>query len=171
MEDVFNKAKNAFIIVGSLLLAYVVWKLLNKFNILGESENTKEARLLGTDKVFNDAATNVSKNPKNEFLIAIKKKFGLKPTAKQLDSLLPNKNNYPDWVTTINFDVHKNFTPNDSTKIFNIFKLMANQWEINFFSTVFSLTTKQDMYAKLDKLMSDSDMAKLRDTINSKPII
>lgn len=157
--------------IGGAILAFVVYKILNKFNLFGDSEETKEAKKLGTDPAFNNVVTNITKDPKNIFLQAIHKKFGNKPTKAQLDSLTPNRPNFPKWITTIDFDVHNTFTPNDASKIFNIFKLLSSQYEINFFSTVFGLTTKQDMYGKLDKLMKDSDMAKLRENINSKPII
>lgn len=154
-----------------VVILYVVYKLLDKFNLFGKSEDTKNAEALGEDPTFSNVVTNITRDPKNIFLQAIHKKFGEKPTSAQLKSLLPNYPNYPKWVTTINFDVHHNFTQNDSTLILNIFKIISSQYEANFFATEFSLTTGHDMYAKLDKLMHDSDMSKLRTIISSKPII
>lgn len=153
------------------VVGFVAYKLLNKFNIFGTSEATEQATKLGEDPAFSNVVTNMVKDPSNIFLVAIHKKFGAKPTKVQLDSLLPNKLLYPKMVTSIKFDVHNTFTPNDATIIFNAFKTLSSQYEVNFFASVYSATTGQDMYGTLDKLMKDSDMEKLRSMINSKPVI
>ncbi len=158
-----------YILMG--IAVFVIFKLLKKFNILGVNENTEQAKLLGEEAALNSVVTQITSDPKNVFLLAIRKKFGSKPTAQQMDSLLPNKNLMPKSAVTLKYDVHNNFTPNDASMVFNVFKNFKSQYEINFFSTLYGALTKQDLYGTLDKLMFDSDMAKLRTLINSKPLI
>lgn len=149
---------------------YLVFKLLNKFNILGTSEATKQAEALGTDPAFANTVTNNISQGDNQFSRAIKQKFGAKPTKKQLDSLLPNLKNMPALQTQI-LNSHNNWTPNDAAKILGAYKQLHSQYEVNFFNTMFQLATKSDAYGMLDKLMHDSDMAKLREIVNEKPLI
>lgn len=148
----------------------IVVKFLNKFNLLGTSRETQEAIALGQDAALAQTTQDIVSNPNNPFLLAIKKKFGSKPTPKQMASLLPNKPRMPKLITQIN-DAHNTFTFNDASKIFAAFRGLASQYEVNFFATLYSATTGQDMYGKLDDLMRDKDMATLRQIINSKPLV
>src|SRR4051812_38982737 len=93
-----------WVIMG--LGVFIILGLLKKFNLFGQSENSKQADQLGQDAALVDSVTNITKNPNNVFLVAIKKKFGAKPSKAQMDSLLPNKPNMPKMVTTIKFDAH-----------------------------------------------------------------
>lgn len=163
----------AFILVVAV---YVIYKLVSKFQssftgLFGSSKDTEEAKLLSTDKVFADAATNVTTNPKNEFLIAIKKKFGAKPTDAQMKTLLPNYASMPKWVTDIRYEAKNTWSSDDSAKVFSIFRLMRSQWEINFFATMFNITTKKDIYLWLEDIMYKGELNDLRKMINTKPII
>lgn len=151
------------------LFIFFAFKLLRKFNLLGESDESKEARLLGEDPALAQPLSDLN-NPKNIFTKAIIKKFGKKPTKAQMDSLLPNKAKMPKLMTQI-LDSKNVIMPNNAAKIFGAIRLLYSQYEINFFSTVMSLVIKEDFYGKLDKLMSDDDMGTLRKIINSKPLI
>lgn len=156
--------------VGILIVVFIVFKVLNKFNILGKSEATKEAEKLGTDPTFVNNVTNQVAASNSDFGSAIRKRFGSKPTKAQLDSLLPNIKNYPALVRQI-MEAHNNFTPNSADKIFGVYKQLRSQYEISFFNTTLSLALKSDAFGILDKLMKDSDMQKLREIINAKPLI
>ncbi len=153
-----------------IVVFYVIYKLLNKFNILGQSEANKEAQLLNTDAAFATTTTDITNNPNNKFLLAIKKKFGNKPTPKQLLSLLPNKSKMPSLITQIN-DAHNTLKPNDASKVLGAFRQFISQYETNFFATLYEVTNGEDMFGKIDKLLHDSDMATLRNIINAKPVI
>lgn len=155
--------------LGAIFLV-VILKILNKFNLFGTSKASEEAKKLGEDATLNQPATNIANDNKNIFGIAIKKRFGNKPTKAQILSLLPHVKLTGQFINSIN-SAHNNFTPNDASKIFNVFKLMVSQFEVNFFSTNYGITTGKDLYGELDRLMKDSDMEKLRAIINSKPII
>lgn len=177
METSINKisgyadaAIGAVKIIGLALLVFFALKLLRKFNLLGESEESKEARLLGEDKALAQPISDVKTNPNNPFRLAIIKKFGNKPTKAQMDSLLPNKVKMPQLMTQI-LDAKNAIMPNNAAKIFGAIRMLSSQYEINFFTTVMSLVIKEDFYGKLDQLMRDSDMMTLRGIINSKPII
>lgn len=148
----------------------IVIKLLRKFNILGESEETTKAKLLNTDAAFSATTTDMTTNPDNKFLLAIKKKFGNRPTAKQLEGLLPNKKAMPKLITQIN-DSRNIFSPNDASKVLGAFRRLISQYEVNFFSTLYEVTNHEDMFGKLDKLLRDTDMAKLHDMVTLKPVI
>lgn len=158
-----------YLILGAII--YFAFMLLKKFNLLpGDNKNTADAKALGTDAAFKDTVTNITKNNGNPFLPAIVKKFGKKPTKAQMESLIPNKKNFPKLMTQI-IDAHNNFSQNDAAKIFGAYKQLSSQYEINFFNSVMSIAQKKDVYGSLDQLMHDSDMSKLRDIIEAKPVI
>lgn len=162
---------NGIRITVMVLILFVVYKLLRKFNLLGENQETKDIKELAESPALGDSFNNSVIDPEKPFISAIKKKFGKKPTPQQLETLLPHKAQMPKMITTIRFDVHKTFSKNQVTKIFNVIKTLKSQYEINFFATMYGIVTHDDFFSELDKLMPDEKLAQLNDIIKAKPII
>ncbi len=176
------------VIVGGIL----VYKFLHKMNIFGTSEDTKNARLLASDISLSQNTVNALNTIDNEFRDAVKKevvsKYGAKATPEnvkdEVKSLLPNLPNFGKRVLEI-WKSYNRFLSNDTAPIFDVIKSLKSKFEVNAFATYYGAFSRNpankssipkaslagDFYEVLNNLMHDSDMARLREVINSKPLI
>lgn len=154
------------LLFGAVL--FFAWRTLRGMGLLGESENAKKERELGQG-----AALSKPLQQNDKFKNAVLKKFGSKPTKKQLDGLLPNKPNMPKWVADVMGA--RSLWGNDFEPVVAIFKQMTSQYEVNYFMQLFAIAAKKDLYTYLKKIFgsvfSSEKMATLHDIIESKPLI
>jgi len=144
-----------------LIAIYMVYKLLNKFGLLGETSEEKEARELSENSALKEF------NKENKLMSAAKKTLGTnKPSAEQLKSLMPNKANFGRFAMEIKAaDGNVN---DDETAVYNVFNSMYSQFEISAFATVYKVLYKMDLFTYLNSFLDEKELANVQRIIKNK---
>ena len=151
-----------------LLIAavFLIYKLLDKFGLMGLSDAEKNAQKLSEGEALNDALDKNSKLGK-----AILKSTGksLKTlNASDVKAITPNRPNMNNYVNQI-WDAKGTFKDNEDM-VYNVFRNLYSQFEINFFSKYFSVTKKRDLYGFLATFMNTNELSTLQNIIKSKKL-
>lgn len=144
------------------LALYMIYKLLNKFNLLGTSEDTKAATALGSS----NALAEINKdNPLVKDAIVNGKTYA-KMTPAERGSLAPNSSKFGGWIQDL-WDASGTFNDNEDD-VYNIFKLLSSQYETSLFAATFKVIKGKDLYLYLKSFMSDGELAEVYDITSHK---
>lgn len=142
-----------------IIAVFMVLRLLNKFGLLGKTDDEKNADKLATSGALNDLS-------ESGLLKAAQTVTGTKtPSKKQLLNLMPNKDKFGKWIIDI-YGADK--IDDDEDAVFNVFKSMYSQFEISSFATTFKAVKGIDLYVYLNSFMDKSELAEIYKIIASK---
>jgi len=167
--EVQNKQFEVFKWVLVLAALYMVYKLLNKFGLLGTSPDDKGAAQLANSDIFNP-----NSGVNNKVVVAAAKATGVKnPNVNDFKKIVPNQKYFSEW-TKILLNA-RGLTNDNEASVFGVFNNMYSQFEIKMFSDAFSIALKKnnlgtDLWSYLDNFLDSSDMAKINEIIKRKKV-
>jgi hypothetical protein len=159
-----NLEGKQFEIAKWLLLAlalYLIYRFLNKLGVLGLTDDEKGAISLEDNRKVDP----VTLDQKTKDVI-IKTTGKSKPTPDDIKKLVPNRGSFSKWILDIK-GAKGRFNDNEDV-VFNVFRLMNSQFEINMFSTTFKATTQLDLMGFLKSFLDDEDLAEINRIIKNK---
>jgi hypothetical protein len=143
------------------LALFLIFKTLNKLGVLGMTDDEKGAEELEDKKRLET----LTLDKKTQDVI-IKTTSKEKPTAADIKKLTPNSGSFAKWILDIKYA--KGTVNDDEDTVFNVFRSMSSQFEINMFSTTFKATTGLDLMGYLKSFLDDEDLAEINRIIKNK---
>lgn len=145
-----------------VLIVLVVLRLLNKFGLIGTTQDDKnaeklqESHTLGDlkDKKTLDAASKVLGKPYS------------KTTKEERDKLTPNKNRFGQFILDLR-DAN-GITNDDEEKVYSVFRQLYSQYEVTLFANVFAAIEKKDLYAYLRSFLDNEELSEVYKIIKNK---
>lgn len=164
LEKTEGKEFQIFKLILLVTAVFIIVRLLNKFGLLGKSDEEKDVEKLSESTALNDEIGKGTKLGK-----AIVKATGKKTISKSdVERLTPNRPNFNKWINQI-WD-SKGFFKDNEDKVYSVFRQMNSQFEINMFSKVFSTIKQRDLFGFLSTFMNDKELSIVYNIIKNKKL-
>ena len=153
---------------------YMVYKLLNKFGLVGTTENDDKVKALGEGSVVGDLGLTKTNKVVDDAVKKVQKDLGRKVAAGDMKAVLSSPRQMMEYYyELINAPAaatmqSKSLYDDDEDAVFNVFRKLRNQYDVHVFAVFFKTQSKKDLFAFLDSFLSTSEIAKIQDIINSK---
>lgn len=160
-NNTIGAAKTFLFIVLAFLILFLLFKGLKKLGLLGQTDEEKNDEKLSAADALQDL------NKDNALLTDAKKILKTNtPTPAQLNTLLPNKNKFGQYVLTL-MAADGAFN-DDETAVYNVFKSMYSQYEISTFATTFKQVKGMDLYLYLKSFLDTDEMSEIYKIVSAK---
>jgi hypothetical protein len=147
---------------------YLIYKLLNKFGLLGETEDEKGANELISNTGI-DTVGDLKDNKKQ--VAAIQKTTGKKlPTSADIKKIQSTPQQYRRLAELINSargTVANGFDDNEDL-IYSSISELKSQFDFSMFSRFFLSWKHQDLFVFLKEFLNDSELARINTIIKNK---
>lgn len=135
---------------------FILYKLLNKFGLLGETKEEKKAKELENQLV------NVDMTDK-QLVKDIQKKYGGNFTKIKVHT--------PKELTGMSLQIIKahGVFDDDEQTIYNVFKSLYSKYDLSKLVLIFKVTGKGDLFLWLKSFLDDNEMATIYDITKKLP--
>ena len=148
-----------WILVAAVL--FMLYKLLNKFGLLGQTDDEKGARELELGTITKDIRDD--KQTQQNVKRATGKK---KPNAQDILRIVSDSSTMLRLSTEI-YNAH-GITNDDEDAIYNAFRQLKSQYDAQMFAGFFKQRYKKDLFSWLDSFLDSEELAKINQIIKDK---